>query len=171
MLHNPIDTLCEVYHCQPFTGGVQFRILKGCSRKIGLTHHRWDSKPRSQCNMPNALSAKYENETLCNSYISIFWTRAHFNGYLTADTAIKLLIKRVHVCCIIFIKNINQLSVSSWTIIFLISPQMKLQISLLTLPATKFNKHVSVVNNHCVTSITPWYVCIFPLFSVYLFVP
>ena len=55
---------------------------------------------------------------------------------------------------------------SSWTIIFLVSPQIKLQISLLTLPATKCNKHVSVVNNRCVTSITSWYVCIFfPFFS------
>ena len=61
---------------------------------------------------------------------------------------------------------------SSWTIIFLVSPQMKLQISLLTLPATKCNKHVSVVNNHFVTSITSWYVYIFSLFfCVFLFVP
>ena len=57
---------------------------------------------------------------------------------------------------------------SSWTIIFLVSPQMKLQISLLTVPATKCNKHV--VNNHCVISITSCYVCIFSFFCVYLFV-
>ena len=60
---------------------------------------------------------------------------------------------------------------SSWTIIFLVSPQMKFQISLLTLPATKWDKHVSVVNNQCVTSITSCYVCIFFHFSVCICFP